>query len=387
MKTKATEPETFVSELNKHLSYLYAFARQMNELDFAASLSGEFRGAQDAGWSTTITAHEVYRELSEIFQSGRKLSKAEIRVALMLYCQLAEAGGIYESLKNIIGVVTLKPYLLWPFQDLVRVKTEPKRIIGPNANATFRDLATHAKRIGMSRLSFLLEDTFRDDVRNGIYHADYIIWDDGLRLRKRNGGNAMKLSFAELTDILGRGVNFFQLLEAYTEVSARSFNPPRTTVGRLSANPPMPWTVAFDPTNGSFRISGSSPGPVTTPAYERQTNINGRLGGNVLAAYSAGEDGVREIENTINEHGFEPASVVMNPQKLSELVNDVEKLGLWDDRHKEPGRGPLLLATPWGFRWLKAVSDFANALPEPIVTVDVESRTAAPPPGETAQQV
>ena len=84
----------------------------MNELDFAASLSGEFRGMQDAGWSTTITANEVFDEISAHLQNETPRSKAELRVILMLYCQLAEAGGIYETLKNMMGDVTLKPYLL-----------------------------------------------------------------------------------------------------------------------------------------------------------------------------------------------------------------------------------------------------------------------------------
>jgi len=104
--------------LNKHLSYLYGFARQMNELDFAISLAGEFRGAQDAGWATTITAREVFDEITAHFETQGNRSKAELRVILMLYCQLAEAGGIYESVKNVLGVITLKPYLLWPFKDL-----------------------------------------------------------------------------------------------------------------------------------------------------------------------------------------------------------------------------------------------------------------------------
>ncbi|MEO9969262.1 MAG: hypothetical protein ABJG15_05455 [Hyphomonadaceae bacterium] len=39
----------FFDELSAHMTHLFAFARQMNEADFAASLSGEFRGAQDAG--------------------------------------------------------------------------------------------------------------------------------------------------------------------------------------------------------------------------------------------------------------------------------------------------------------------------------------------------
>ena len=68
----------FLTELNAYLSHLYAFARQMNELDFAASLSGEFRGMQDAGWSTTITAHEVFDEINQYARTKGSRSKAEL---------------------------------------------------------------------------------------------------------------------------------------------------------------------------------------------------------------------------------------------------------------------------------------------------------------------
>jgi hypothetical protein len=199
----------YLIELNQHLSHLYAFARRMNELDFAISVAGEFRGAQDPGWATTITAHEVFQELTEHFKKPTK-SKADVRIALFLYCQLAEAGGVYESVKNVLGVISLNSYLLWPFKDLVRVKPQTRRVIGPNANATFRDLAANAKAVGLSRLSELFEEAFRDDLRNGVSHADYVIWDDGIRLSNRNGGHAAKLSFNELNDALMRGVASFK---------------------------------------------------------------------------------------------------------------------------------------------------------------------------------
>jgi len=32
------EPKAFIAQVNEHLSHLYIFARQINELDFAASL-------------------------------------------------------------------------------------------------------------------------------------------------------------------------------------------------------------------------------------------------------------------------------------------------------------------------------------------------------------
>lgn len=103
MKPRTKE---FFIALSTDLSRLYGFARQMNELDFAASLGGEFRGMQDAGWATTITAQQVIDELQSYMGRTEPYSVPEMRIALMLYCQLSEAGGVYESLKNIMGVVT-----------------------------------------------------------------------------------------------------------------------------------------------------------------------------------------------------------------------------------------------------------------------------------------
>jgi hypothetical protein len=369
--------QEYLTDLTTHLSYLYAFARQMNELDFAVSLGGEFRGAQDAGWNTTITAHEVFSEMVPYLEKKEPLSKAEIRIILMLYCQLAEAGGVYETLKNIMGVVTLKPYLLWPFKDLVRVKKEMRRVVGPNANATFRDLATTAKDIGLSGLSVLLEQTFRDDIRNAIYHADYVIWSDGLRLSNRNGGFAKLVSFSELNAALMQAMSFFQILKEYNDISMRTFDPPKTITSRFSANFPMPWTVTFEPKTGAFGISGSSPGSVTTPEYLRQVEINGRLGGKVLAAYSIAEtEFQKEADRHILQAGFEPNNVAMNASQLNELLSEVDRLNLWDERHPHSKAAEVLLASPWGFRWLCSLADFDSVLPKPLA--DFEFNDASP---------
>jgi hypothetical protein len=357
----------YLIELNQHLSHLYAFARRMNELDFAISVAGEFRGAQDPGWAATITAHEVFQELTEHFKKPTK-SKADVRIALFLYCQLAEAGGVYESVKNVLGVISLNSYLLWPFKDLVRVKPQTRRVIGPNANVTFRDLAANAKAVGLSRLSELLEEAFRDDLRNGVSHADYVIWDDGIRLSNRNGGHAAKLSFNELNDALMRGAGFFQVLSENNNAVVHSFDPPKTIVGRFSANFPMPWTVYFDPTTGAFGIKGSSPGAVTTPAFLRQEKVNGLLGGKVLACYTANQTPFSEkIEQHISAAGFEPNSVAMSAEQLSSLVGQIDSDGLWDERQAGAKLGGILLASPWGFRWISSIADFDSILDQPIV--------------------
>lgn len=340
----------------------------MNELDFAASLGGEFRGMQDAGWSTKITAADVREELNAYLARDSQLTTAEYRIVLLLYCQLAEAGGVYESIKNVMGIITAVPYNLWPFRNLVRVRKQPKAIIGPNANKTFRDLADTAKAIGMPHLATLLAESFRDDIRNGIAHADYVIWSDGLRLRRRNGGSVYAIPHEDVVAAVVRGIAFFDILQDHNSAAMNSYNPPKEIVGKFSGNFPMPWTVHADPLEGTFSISGSSPGPVTTPAYLRQVEINARLGGKVLAVFPRqgnieDEFKIRAIEAT----GYEPHVVPLDTAEYADLMRQVERHDMQDVRGtKENG---LLIASPSGFTQLTNLSDFDHLLPPSITEV------------------
>ncbi|WP_417809593.1 hypothetical protein [Thioclava sp.] len=360
---------TFANETARQMGLLFKFVRQMSELDFAGSLSGEFRGAQDAGWSTTITAEQVYAELSGRLAAGPVESIADIRVILLLYSQLSEAGGVYETLKNMMGIVEGAPYNLWPFQDLVRVRKNPKRVIGPNANATFRDLATHARKIGMIGLSSALENVFRDDVRNGMYHSDYILWNDGLRLRRRNGGNATRIEYSEVFDLVGIGLAFFETLKMLRTSAVQSYDPPQEIIGRFSANPPMPHTVGFDSKTGSFSISCSSPGPVTSPEYLVQEAINKYLGGRIMVVFRMSGCPVTSNIDFLDQ-GFEPSEIDLPQDQFAELLNDIEARGLWDEREAEINREGLLTLSPWGFRYLLSAGDLESLVGEPEFSME-----------------
>lgn len=358
----------YLTELAKELSRLYGFARQMNEMDFAASLGGEFRGMQDVGWSTQITAADVRQELDTYLTRDRPLTTAEYRIVLLLYCQLAEAGGVYESIKNVMRVITAVPYNLWPFKDLVRVRQQPPAIIGPNANKTFRDLADTAKAIGMPRLAKLLGNVFRDDIRNGIAHADYVIWSDGLRLRRRNGGHVYAIPHEDVLSAVARGIAFFDILRDHNATAMGFYNPPKEIVGKFSGNFPMPWTIHADPVRRTFSISGSSPGPVTTRAYLRQVEITGRLGGKVLAAFPRQGNSDDEITiNGIEAAGYEPHIVPLDPAGFAALMKQVEHHTMQDDRWTN--ENGLLIASPFGFARLAEASALEGLLPPTITEV------------------
>lgn len=83
-------------------------------------------------------------------------------------------------------------YSLWPFQNLVAKHKASGALIAPNANKIMKDLLGHSHELGLENIKAVIIETFDPDLRNGYAHADYIVWNDGIRLRKRNGGIHMK---------------------------------------------------------------------------------------------------------------------------------------------------------------------------------------------------
>ncbi|WP_294202897.1 hypothetical protein [uncultured Sphingomonas sp.] len=221
----------------------------------------------------------------------------------------------------------------------------------------------------MPKLAGLLEVTFRDDIRNGIFHADYILGPDGLRLRRRNGGYASIISFEDLSRDLSIALAFFELLDAVLADARQSFRPEREIIGRFSMNPPMKHTVELAP-DGAFSIRSDAIGMQTDDAYVRQEHINRMLGGRVFAGYAREANATVDMLLTkILKIGFEVLLVELKGENLASLLDEIRKNDLWrKDAYREAFDNCLLLATPLGFTWILDIAKFKALLPsvEPI---------------------
>jgi hypothetical protein len=259
MASAASMNDDFYKKIERAFHDLFEAARAKHELHFAMALMPEMRGMQDAGWNTaadTQHAFDEYIEFLERHEDGRM----KCRVALSFYCHIAEASGFYEVPKNMLRIAGGQSHVLWPFMDLVQTHKQTGDRIAPNANKVLKDLAGHAKELGFDELAEVFRDAFDPDVRNGYAHADYIVWNDGLRLPKRNGGYARKISWGEFNAIFERGINFFYILHHVVGEYVRSYDPPKTIRDRLQGEPAMDWTIYCDPKSGAFGItSGKYP--------------------------------------------------------------------------------------------------------------------------------
>ena len=245
----------FYEKTKLAFSKLFDSARARNELHFAFSLAPEFRGLQDAGWNTALEAQVAFQQYLEFMQANPD-DAFKARVALAFYSHLAEASGFYEVPKNMLRVVGGERHNGWPFQKLVEKHKLTGALIAPNANKVLRDLVGHAQELGFSELAEVFRDAFDGDIRNGYAHADYVIWEDGIRLPKRNGGQPRKIAWPEFSGLLERGINFFHLLnETITEYRA-GYNPAKQVRGQLRDEPEGTWTIYADLENKRFKISG-----------------------------------------------------------------------------------------------------------------------------------
>ena len=245
----------FYEKAKQAFQKLFDSAKARNELHFAFSLSAEFRRLQDAGWNTAMEAQVAFRQYSEFLRANPD-DAFKARVALAFYCHLAEASGLYEVPKNMLRVAGGERYNVWPFQKLVEKHRLTGSLIAPNANKILRDLAGHSQELGFNELAEVFRDAFDSDIRNGYAHADYVVWEDGIRLPKRNGGQPRKIAWPKFSGALERGFNFSSLLNETIDGYRASYNPAKQITGQLRDEPEGVWTIHADPERKLFSISG-----------------------------------------------------------------------------------------------------------------------------------
>ena len=249
--------EDYNSRCEASLDELFKLASKTNISEFAFSLIPEFRGAQTHGWNTSEECRNAKDEMLEFIQTPDACpERIRIRIALSLYSNVCEASGFYEIPKNMLRVSSGERYNLYPFQDLVKKHNETGQLICPNANAIFKNLVGHATDLGLENLSAVLAETVDYEIRNAYAHADYVIWDDGLRLRKRNGGTIRIVEWNEFTYIVNKAMTFMDCIEHATHNAFMTFSPSRVVRGDMGTGRDHNITIEYNDKTGSFKISG-----------------------------------------------------------------------------------------------------------------------------------
>lgn len=235
---------------------LFECAKGRNEVQFALALAPEFRGEQGPGWCTWEETNRAFDEYFE-FINQKPMTTFKIRVALSFYCHLSEASGFYETPKNLMRLAGGEDYRMWPFLELNRTHGETGKKIAPNSNKIFQDLIGHAKSLGLNELVEVLRDAFDPEIRNAYAHADYIIWEDGFRIRNQACGHPKIIGWEEFNLKIHRALNFYQIIKGLVEEYILSYKTPKEVVASMgSGQPEFKWKIEIDK-DGRYTISSN----------------------------------------------------------------------------------------------------------------------------------
>jgi hypothetical protein len=245
--------QPFYDKAVRALRELFEKAKATHELHFTMALMGELRGAQDGGWNTAEDASRAYDEYTTLIKSLNKDDLVRIRVILAFYAHVSEASGFYEIPKKLMLTVDGQGNNIRPFQHLVQRHQTTGNIMAPNANRIMKDLMGHASELGLKELAEVFQEAFDPDVRNAVAHADYVLARDGMRLRRRNGGQPRVIPWGEFDPLICRGINLFSFIRQIVDEYIRSYHPPKTIRSQLSeAEPVTDYTIYYDPTTRNY---------------------------------------------------------------------------------------------------------------------------------------
>ena len=242
------ENRDFLRKAELALRELFVRAKRVDELNFAASLSPEFRPYRQ---NSAVDAQYAFSDYAS-FLSRDVESDIRPRVALAFYAHLAEASGFWEVVKNLIGVAQGEKFNVMPFAEFTAKYGASEASPIPNANKLMRSLVRRSTEAGFADLGSTFAAAFDADLRNAFAHADYCLAKEGVFVLSRYGQERV-VPWQELNVLLERAMVLYLSLNDIRVEYCKSYVEPQHVVGTLnSREPPTSWKIEFKAPEGTM---------------------------------------------------------------------------------------------------------------------------------------
>jgi hypothetical protein len=235
------ENRVFAKQAEIALRRLFSDAKVADELNFAASLSPEFRPYK---LNSAVEAQYAFSEYSE-FLAKSEGESIRPRVALAFYAHLAEASGFWEVVKNLLCVLDGRKFNFMPFSGFTKKYGAAAGSPVPNANKLMRSLISASGIAGRTDLELVFARAFDSDLRNAYAHADYVLRPEGVIVLPRYDHERL-ISWNELNELLERAVVLYLTLNDIRVEHCNDYLPGREVLGKLNrSSADEPWTVEY----------------------------------------------------------------------------------------------------------------------------------------------
>lgn len=148
-------------------------------------------GMQDGGWDAYLESQATLADLKRLAdmelptETFPDAERTRTRLALISYCHLTEMDLPYFLLANLLRVRLGKKYDMRPFRELEQAigkNGKLRRLKPPTPRQKIRLIKALADAAGLPEVGPALDEIHDSVIRNAVYHSDYVLHRDQLRL-------------------------------------------------------------------------------------------------------------------------------------------------------------------------------------------------------------
>jgi hypothetical protein len=163
--------DSFIRYLN---AFNKIFKSAFEKCEFSSLLTlFAVRGVEDAGWDPYESSKEIINSINE---NSNKIGNyiAEKNLQLWLYGHILEASEPYEKIANLLDILTGETYIAWKFPP-------NKRGVPQTPGQKIQQISDKSRKLGFLEIGDIYKEFWDKDLRNSIFHSDYILYGEELR--------------------------------------------------------------------------------------------------------------------------------------------------------------------------------------------------------------
>jgi hypothetical protein len=189
-------------------------------------------GMKDTGWDSyteSIALLEDFTQLMNLDLPGDRFPhprNTQVRLALIAYSHMIEMSVPYDLLANLLRLRLGMKYAIEPLAHLNRIRdvkvngVKAKKLMKASPSAKINEIDDLSKKAGMPEVGSALRGIYNNTIRNAVYHSDYAIHDDSMRLlsdhlySKRDKVFTPLITFDEVAEVTSEAFAFHSALLA-----------------------------------------------------------------------------------------------------------------------------------------------------------------------------
>lgn len=193
---------------------LFDKAKKKSQFEFISTLIA-FRGLEDPGWDPFENTIEIFESIGKLKVKGEV---QKINLFLWVYGHIIEASEPYEIFANFFRIIDGRRYSITNFPD----KNRGKHKVPQFPPEKIEILTEIANKVNMADCLIPIKEIYDRDLRNGIFHSDYSIYDGGVRVHR----NYKELNRDQTYLLINKALAYFEAIKYLYKKSISDYTEP-----------------------------------------------------------------------------------------------------------------------------------------------------------------